>query len=349
MRRTLLVVDGNSLLHRAFHAYAGTGFRVGGEPAWAVRGLLTQLAAAVDRSCAEAVVVGFDDPERSLRRERWPVYKAQRPDKLPGFVDQLRLAVRTLIRLGSAVCVPAGLEADDVLASAAAQAPGHGWQSVLVTSDRDAFALVDEHTRVLRILNGGVDASPMLTPQRLPLVTGVAAHQYRDLAALRGDPSDNLPGVRGVGPRKAGALLAEFDCAEAMFDDAAAGGQRCREVVGVRLAARLGTAEARDAWEFNRAVMATHTDLNLEMELPSPRPGAGALPLDGSAVAEVFAEFDLFLPSGLRALAGVEPRTRPPREADVDPAWRPWRPRVGTRLPALPKPMAPKVVQDALF
>ena len=121
MSRTLLALDGNSLLHRAFHASAGSGFRTpDGRPMWAVRGVLSQLVSAADRVCADAVVVGFDDPTASSRRERWPSYKAHRAPKPPTLELQLRAAVDVLRELGVQVVVPAGLEADDVLASAAA-------------------------------------------------------------------------------------------------------------------------------------------------------------------------------------------------------------------------------------
>lgn len=340
----LLAVDGNSLVHRAFHANARLGFTLGATPAWAVRGLLSQLVAAVDRSCADAVVVGFDDPEHSLRRETWPHYKAQRPEKLDGLTAQLQLAAEVLTSLGVSVCVPSGLEADDVLASAAAHARAQGWRCVVTTSDRDAFALIDDNTRVLRILNGGVEASPMLTPERLELLTGVAPHHYRDLAALRGDPSDNLPGVKGVGPRKAVQLLQAFGSVEAVFADAAAGGERLRGVVGKALAARLATPEAQQAWRENREVMAMRPDVPLSLEHPA---GVGALPLPKEAVVRVFTAFDLFLPNGLRALCGIEGATPDPR--DTNPNWQPWVPRSAARFPPLPKAKPNPFTQDRLF
>ena len=97
----------------------------------------------------------------------------------------------------------------------------------MATSDRDSFSLIDEHTRMLRILNGGVDASPLLDPERLAMVTGVRPDQYLDLAALRGDTSDNLPGVHGFGTKTAVRLLQALGTARAAFDDAAAGGEKC--------------------------------------------------------------------------------------------------------------------------
>src|SRR3954452_14677729 len=189
---TVLAVDGNSLLHRSFHAQASTMYRTpDGEQGWAVRGLLSQLLAAVDRICADVVVVGFDDRGNSSRKKRWPHYKAQRAPKPESLERQLDLAVQVLRELGVVVVVPEGLEADDVLASVAAQAPAQGARTVVATSDRDSFALIDENTKMLRILNGGVDASPLLDPQLLTKVTGVAPAQYLEPAALRRDPSGN--------------------------------------------------------------------------------------------------------------------------------------------------------------
>ena len=103
----LLAVDGNSLVHRSFHAQAHTGLHTeDGRPMWAVRGLLAQLVAAVERIGPDAVVVGFDDPDCSHRRDRWPQYKAARSDKLPTLVDQLQLAADVLRGMGVAVVVP---------------------------------------------------------------------------------------------------------------------------------------------------------------------------------------------------------------------------------------------------
>ncbi len=286
MTPTLLAVDGNSVLHRCFHASARTGFHTAdGRPAWAIRGFLAMLGAAVDRSCADAVVVGFDDPAASVRRERWPIYKAQRVPKPSTLDDQLRTVVPALEELGVVVVRPQGLEADDVLASAAAWAPSVGARTVIATSDRDSFALIDDNTKMLRILNGGVDASPMLDPHRLTLVAGVRPDQYLDYAALRGDPSDNLPGVRGFGPKTAARLLAEFDDAESAFEEAAGGGERCRAALGKALAATLRTPEARTAFALNKAVMTMHHDLPARARhrgrggpaAAGPRPGAGGL------------------------------------------------------------------------
>ena len=344
--RTLLAVDGNSLLHRSFHASARTGFHTAdGRPMWAVRGLLSQLSAAVDRVCADAVVVGFDDPCASLRRDRWPFYKGQREPKPRTLEDQLEAAAEVLRDLGVVVAVPAGLEADDVLASAAAYARTVGVRTVLATSDRDSFGLVDDNTKVLRILNGGVDASPLLDPHRLAMVTGVRPEQYLDLAALRGDASDNLPGVPGFGPKTAARLLVEFGSAREAFDDAAGGGARCRATLGPAAARALAAGSARETWERNRAAMTMVTDAPLGLDLGR---GVGCLPLREEAVRVTFSGLELHVPGAVRALTGSEPTT--PRHVDVDASWRPSTRGATMRHPRLQRPRPePVFVQETLF
>lgn len=325
----LMAIDGNSLVHRSFHAQAHTGV-----PTWAVRGLLGQLVAAVERVRPTAVVVGFDDPDRSERRERWPQYKAHRIDKLETLVEQLALAVQTLRELGVTVVVPPGLEADDVLASTAEHARRCGAQTVIVTSDRDAFALIDASTRVLRVINGGVDASPMMTAERLVVLLGVRPEQYRDYAALRGDPSDNLPGVRGIGPRSAARLLAEFGSAAAAFDAPDAVARR----FGPGLASKLVADGARENWERNCQVMTMRRDVAV-----TPRP----LPLDADQVATTFRGQQLTwtVNDAVRVLAGVE---APPRQPPtwVDASWQGYS--APPRLPKLP-PRKPAMAQLTLF
>ncbi|MDQ6848735.1 MAG: flap endonuclease [Actinomycetota bacterium] len=340
----LLAVDGNSLVHRSFHAQARTGMHTAdGHPTWAVRGLLAQLVAAVDRVRPSVVVVGFDDPEHSLRREQWPSYKANRSEKLDTLIAQLTSAVHVLRELGVAVVVPPALEADDVLASTAAFARRSGATTVIVTSDRDAFALIDDTTSVLRIINGGVEASPLMTADRLVTLLGVRPSQYREYAALRGDPSDNLPGVRGIGPRSAARLLCEFGTAGAAFDDLDAVGAR----LGTTIATRLRDPLARRTWELNCRVMAMRHDVAIDLDLDS---GVGVLPLRPGPVEAVFRAQQLTwtVRDALRVFADVAP-------ADIDEPQRvsqPWidgwsggSPR---RLPKL-APRKPVPTQLSLF
>jgi 5'-3' exonuclease len=336
----ILAIDGNSIVHRSYHAQARTGLHdADGRPTWAVRGLLMQLVAAVDRVRPTSVVVGFDDPNESVRRARWPVYKANRIDKLDSLVAQLACAIEVLRELGVAVVVPPGLEADDVLASTVAHAKAAGCRAVVMTSDRDAFALIDDTTTVLRIINGGVEASPMMTAERLVMLMGVRPEQYRDYAALRGDPSDNLPGVHGIGPRTAARLLQEFGTARAAFDDLAA----VRARLGAGVAARLAEPAARAAWELNCEVMTMHADVVVD---------PCQLPLDPTSVASVFRAQQLVwtVNDALCVLAEVDAeRVEQPRQPL--PSWIDPAPSGGgyqrERLPKLPA--SPLAAQLSLF
>lgn len=341
----VLAVDGNSLVHRSYHAQASSG-----QPYWAVRGLLTQLVAAVDRIRPAAVVVGFDDPDRSWRRERWPTYKANRVDKLETLVDQLAEAVAALRALGVAVCVPEALEADDVLASTVLAARRAGARTVVVTSDRDAFSLICADAAVLRIINGGVEASPLMNAERLVLLLGVRPEQYRDFAALRGDPSDNLPGVRGVGPRTAAAILREFGTAADAFADL----DRVAKALGPGIARRLGAPGAEAAWRLNCEVMTMREDVPIPVRLDGGGRGPGVLPLPARNVEGVFRGLGMTWTTGpVRVLAEVQPEVAEPEPArwpgdscaqDVR-HWSSYRPRSMPRLPA----RRPQAQQLSLF
>ena len=343
--RVVLAIDGNSLVHRSYHAQARTGMHtVDGRPAWAVRGLLTQLVAAVDRIRPVAVVVGFDDPNRSERREQLPQYKAHRTEKLETLVEQLAAAVDVLRSIGVLVVVPSGLEADDVLASTAECAKDCGATTVVVTSDRDAFALIDDATTVLRIVNGGVEASPMMTAERLVMLLGVRPDQYRDFAALRGDPSDNLPGVRGVGPRTAARLLAEFGTAQAAFADL----DRVRDRFGAGVAKRLADPEAYASWQRNCRVMAMRCDVPVGLDLVG---GPGLLPLDAGAVAAAFHAQQLTWTArqAVQVLADVDQPPPSPTAWPDDASWpENWAARTGPKLPKLPQ-RKPAMAQLSLF
>lgn len=303
-RRLLLVVDAPSLLHRNHHARAHTRITDrAGRPVWALHGMLRQILECIDRFAPDAVLFGLDDRTASRRRDRYPLYKAGRAPKHPELVEQLERAGNLLDALGLATLTPPGLEADDVSASGAAWARRHGWDCVIVTSDRDAFAHVDPHTRVLRLIDGGIGGSPLLDPTRLRIMYGIAAENYLAYAALRGDVSDNLPGVPGIGEKAAVALLEVAGSMDAVWADvdhdagrslAAALDDQAVEAGGRRLGAgvvrRLRAAGARERYDFNVDLMTGHADLDLG--LTPDRPGTpGLLPLDVDRVGRVADHF----------------------------------------------------------
>lgn len=292
-RQLLLVVDAPSLLHRNHHARAHTKLMDrSGRPAWALHGMLRQIIEAIERFAPDAVIFGLDDRRASVRADLYPAYKAGRAEKDATLVDQLERSGAFLDALGLATLTPPGLEADDVSASGSRWARDHGWNCVIVTSDRDAFANISDHTQVLRLINGGIDGSPLLNPARLLGMYGVAAEHYLAFAALRGDPSDNLPGVAGIGEKTAAVLLTQAGSMETVWADidhnegrtlaatldswAVETGSRR---MGATIVRRLAAPEARERFEFNVQMMSGRDDL--ELGLTPDVPGTpGLLPLD---------------------------------------------------------------------
>jgi 5'-3' exonuclease len=310
----LMAVDGNSLLHRAHHAHLDSDQRDRrGRPVWGLRGLMTSIGGAAARLSPDAVVIGLDCDRDSWRKREYSAYKAGRSQKPPDLLEQLHDAPGLLGAAGFNVVQHQGFEADDVLASAAGLARREGWRCAVVTSDRDSFALIDETTSVLRVIAGGIDASPLLTAARLPLLCGVRAGHYRDFAALRGDPSDNLPGVRGIGPKIAARVLAAFDGVAEVY--AALDGDRTEAVVdavGEPITRRLAGAEARERIARNLRLMAMREDL------PLPALDTMRIPMDADRLHAGLRERDIWLTQSLWALTEGPPLGAPQRVVSAE-------------------------------
>ncbi len=314
----LLAVDGNSLLHRAYHAGSADGWvDQAGRPIWALRGLVGHIARAAAHLRPDAVLIGFDCPDDSARRRDYPGYKAHRPQKPADLAEQIAGAPLLLRAGGFCVVVPPAYEADDVLASAAGLARDNGWRAVLMTSDRDAFALIDETTSVLRIRNGGFDEAVLIDRDALPGVCGVQARQYGDFAALRGDPSDNLPGVRRFGAATAARLLTSFSCLDAVWAALDCGeGHLVAEAVGELAAGYLSDPAARDVVARNRRLMRMHTGL------PMPSLDEARVPLSPTVLRGALRTRGINLGPSLWALTGGSPP--PDDDADLTPELPRW-------------------------
>jgi DNA polymerase-1 len=186
-----------------------------------------------------------------------------------------------------------------------------------MTSDRDAFALIDDTTSVLRIRNGGFDEAVLVDTDGLPALYGVEPAQYRDYAALRGDPSDNLPGVRRFGAARAARLLAEFGTVDAAWAAIDAGDiQAVRDVVGELAAEHLGAPEMRAAVERNRRIMRMRTDLDL------PELDLARLPLDYRTIRRALHSRGINLGPSLWALVGGATPVIPEQAV---PDLQPWK------------------------
>lgn len=319
-RKLLLAVDAPSLLHRNHHARAESRLLDRSHrPAWALHGMLRQIIEAIDQFAPDAVIFGLDDRRTSVREEFYPEYKAGRAPKDADLVDQLERAGAMLDALGLATLTPPGLEADDVNASAATWARTHGWNCVLVTSDRDAFAHISDHTQVLRLINGGLANSPLLNPARLFSMYGVAAESYLDFAALRGDTSDNLPGVPGIGEKTAPILLAQMGSMDAVWHDldhndggllVAVIDSWCEDNgvrrLGAALRKRLMASGARERYHFNIKIMSGRDDLDLGLR-PDVPGTPGLLPLDPGRVTRVVGHLNMESTTSLALRVLTEP------------------------------------------
>ncbi len=325
-RKLLLAVDAPSLLHRNHHARAHTRhLDRSHRPAWALHGMLRQIIESIDSFAPDAVIFGLDDRTASVREQFYPDYKAGRAPKDPELVEQLERAGALLDALGLATLTPEGLEADDVNASAATWATEHDWNCVIITSDRDSFAHISDHTKVLRLINGGIHNSPLLSPSMLYAMYGVRAENYLEFAALRGDTSDNLPGVPGIGEKTAPILLdvvgsmdavwADIEHCEgvnvvAALDDWAAENSERR--LGASLVKRLMAPGARERYDFNVRIMSGRDDLALPIT-PEVPGSPGLLPLDIDRVNHVVGHLNMQATTDLavRVLTGV-PASRTP-------------------------------------
>ena len=213
----LMLLDGNSLPYRAFFALPPDLTTESGQMTNAVVGFTSMLATLLRDHEPEGVVVAFDRPGQTFRHERLPTYKANRDKQDDALYEQLAL-VRELVEALGMVAVDAeGFEADDVLATLATVARDDGRDATIVTGDRDSFQLVeDPHVRVL-YNKRGVSDYVLYDEQGIVERTGVQPNVYVAYAALRGDKSDNLPGVPGVGEKTAARLINEHGGLDGVF------------------------------------------------------------------------------------------------------------------------------------
>jgi DNA polymerase I len=217
-RNLLLLLDGHSLAYRAFFALPAENFSTTtGQPTNAVYGFTAMLINVLRDEQPTHIAVAFDRSEPTFRHEQYVEYKATRKETPHDFKGQLSLIFEVLDALGIARLSLAGFEADDIIATLATQAADAGMRSLIVTGDRDALQLVSDDVTVL-MTRRGISDMTRFTPEAVVEKYGLTAVQYPDFAALRGDPSDNLPGIPGVGEKTAAKWVSEFGSLDALVD-----------------------------------------------------------------------------------------------------------------------------------
>lgn len=214
----LLIVDGHSLLYRAYHALPPLT-RPDGTPTGAVYGFSTMLLKAIEDVKPHGVVVAFDTPAPTFRHLAYEQYKAQREASPDDFRVQVPLAKALLEKLGIAHVVKDGFEADDVLGSLARRASVAGHRAVILTGDRDLLQLVGHGVEVLLTTRRGLSEVERLSEeQHVTSKLGVRPEQVPDLKGLMGDASDNIPGVAGIGEKSAVQLLERYQTIEGIYE-----------------------------------------------------------------------------------------------------------------------------------
>ncbi len=238
--RPLLVIDGDSFAHRAYHALPKSIRRKGNKGAGAIVGFANFLVRLYESERPRAVVVGWDTLSAPTYRQKlFPDYQSGRQfDK--ELIEQLDILPDFVAACGFANAKAAGYEADDFLAAAVAREEKRRDGCAIVASgDRDAFQLASDKTTILHPVRAGEMAR--IGPAEVRERYDVAPRQVPDFIALRGDPSDKLPGARGVGPKGAADVLHRY----ATLEDAIAAGRFAREAESLLLYKRIATMDAR--------------------------------------------------------------------------------------------------------
>ncbi|MFC8830633.1 DNA polymerase I [Streptomyces sp. NPDC057137] len=292
-RPRLLLMDGHSLAYRAFFALPAENFTTSsGQPTNAVYGFASMLANTLRDEAPTHFAVAFDVSRKTWRSEEFPEYKANRSKTPDEFKGQVELIGELLDAMNAQRFAIDGFEADDVIATLATQAEEAGFEVLIVTGDRDSFQLITEHTTVLYPTKG-VSELTRFTPEKVQEKYGLTPAQYPDFAALRGDPSDNLPGIPGVGEKTAAKWINQFGS----FADLMERADEVKGKVGENLREHLPSVKLnRHLTELVRTVELAKTPQELERA-----------PYDRTAVTGVLEVLEIRNPSLRERLLAVDP------------------------------------------
>ena len=255
-RRTFAVIDGNSLMHRAFHAVPPPMNAPDGRPTNAIFGFLNMFLKMIDAFNPDGVVVAFDKGKPRVRMEMLPQYKAQRPPMDPDLHAQFPMIKELLTALNVPILQSEGWEGDDILGTMARLGEEAGCDMLLVTGDRDMYQLVTEHVNVVSTRKGLSDVA-IMTPESVDdLYHGITPALVPDFYGLKGDASGDIPGVPGIGPKKASALIAQYGS----LDEVIAHADEVKGKMGENLRAHIDDAL------LSRKVATIRTDAPVELD-----------------------------------------------------------------------------------
>ncbi|WP_071574723.1 DNA polymerase I [Corynebacterium diphtheriae] len=300
----LMLIDGHSMAFRAFYALPAENFSTsGGQATNAVYGFLSMLSSLLVEEKPTHVAVAFDVGRQTFRTEMFPEYKAQREAAPPEFKGQVEIIKEVLETLGITTLEKENFEADDIIATLATAAGPLGFDTYIVTGDRDSFQLVNESTTVLYPMRG-VSVLHRFTPEAVEEKYGLTPVQYPDFAALRGDPSDNLPNIPGVGEKTATKWIVQYGNLDSLLAHA-------DEIKG-----KAGNSfrERLDQVRMNR----TLTEMIKDLELPYAPDQLERKPADASAIASKFDELEFGSNLRDRVIHAVDAQGNVSEESEED-------------------------------
>ena len=258
-----MLIDGHSMAFRAFYALPTEKFTTTtGQATNAIYGFLSMLATLLHDEQPTHVAVAFDVGRTTFRTEMFPDYKAQRDETPPEFISQIPILKNLLTALGITTIEKPNYEADDIIATLATTAQPLGFETLIVTGDRDSLQLVNNTTTVLYPMKG-VSVIHRFTPQAVQDKYGLTPEQYPDFAALRGDPSDNLPSIPKVGEKTATKWIVQHGNLTNLLNNA----DTIKGVVGTNLRERIDQVKLnRQLTEMVKNLDLTHTPPELKLQ-----------------------------------------------------------------------------------
>lgn len=288
-----MLMDGHSLAYRAFFALPAENFTTAtGQPTNAIYGFASMLANTLRDEAPTHFAVAFDVSRKTWRSEEFTEYKANRSKTPDEFKGQVELIGELLDAMHARRFAVEGFEADDIIATLATQAEAEGFEVLIVTGDRDSFQLVTEHTTVLYPTKG-VSELTRFTPEKVVEKYGLTPAQYPDFAALRGDPSDNLPGIPGVGEKTAAKWINQFGSFAELVE-------RVEEVKGK---AGQNLRDHLESVKLNRRL----TELERQVELERTVADLERAPYDRTSVTMILDTLEIRNPSLRERLFAVDP------------------------------------------
>lgn len=216
MPKTVAVIDGNSLMHRAYHAVPPTMTAPDGTPTNAAFGFLSMLLKFIEMEQPDALVCAFDKGRPKFRMEALEQYKAQRPPMDEELKAQFPVIENLLAAMNVPVVALPGWEGDDILGTVAARDEELGYRTLLVTGDKDAYQLASDLTKIVTTKRGITDVV-IYGPEEVEERYGVTPDQFTDFLGLKGDKADNIPGVPGIGDKKAASMLQAYGNLEGIY------------------------------------------------------------------------------------------------------------------------------------